>query len=243
MAEQNNRSWLRSLVWIAATLLLWPVWFWLVQTVVTYPVSWAASLTPESAAESPASAGLYSFVEIGALAVAGLAFGFLGVYLLRRVGAPRIVWVPAAVVSVLSYLAIATFWASFSGYGTGWENMAESVAAAAGLGLTMAVGAWLAARDWRGLARGGRTRRRGEHTADEFGRSPAAGGMVGFDPPMIGAASVIALDGVVERESGATPPPPPFTMKSAAIALGVMFALGGVVLVLARCLDPGVGGG
>ena len=242
MAERSTRSWLRSLLWILATLLLWPVWFWLVQIVVTFPVTWAVSLAPEPAAESSASAGLYSFVEIGVLAVAGLVFGFLGVYLLRRLGAPRIVWVPAAVVSVSAYVAVATFWVSFSEGGRGWAaNTTESVAASAGLGLTMAVGAWLAARDWRSAAGRGRERRRG-HTADEFGRSPATGGMVGFDPPLIGAASVIALDGLVERESGATPPPPPFSLKAAAIGLGVMFALGGVALVLVRCFAPNVAG-
>ena len=63
-----------------------------------------------------------------------------------------------------------------------------------------------------------------EHSSAEFGRSPASGA-VGMDAPLIGASSLIALDGMVEREAGVTPPPPPFSIRTALIALVVMVAL------------------
>jgi hypothetical protein len=56
---------------------------------------------------------------------------------------------------------------------------------------------------------------------------------------MIGAPASIIVDGIAERESGKTPGPPPFTLKSAAIVLVVMFVLGLVaVTVIVRYLPP-----
>ena len=69
------------------------------------------------------------------------------------------------------------------------------------------------------------TRPSREHSADEFGQ-PASTAMKGLDPPMIGAPSSILLDGIVENESGVTPPPPPISVRAAAIGLLVMFVLG-----------------
>lgn len=77
------------------------------------------------------------------------------------------------------------------------------------------------------------TKRSREHSADEFG-NPASGSIRGLDPPMIGAASSIMVDALVEQESGRTPPPPPVSVRAISIALGVMFALGFVLLFLAR---------
>lgn len=48
---------------------------------------------------------------------------------------------------------------------------------------------------------------------------------------MIGAPSAIIVDGIVERESGTTPPPPGVALKTVAVAVGIMFVLGLVVLV------------
>ena len=63
------------------------------------------------------------------------------------------------------------------------------------------------------------------HDSDVFGR-PTSGSLTGLDAPLIGAPSAIILDGIVERESGATPPPPAITLKMVAVALGVMLLLG-----------------
>ena len=69
------------------------------------------------------------------------------------------------------------------------------------------------------------------HHGDEFGKS-GRNALVGCDGPLIGAASTIALDALVERESGATPPPPPFTIRALVIELVVMFLVGVAALVL-----------
>lgn len=80
--------------------------------------------------------------------------------------------------------------------------------------------------------------RRRQHGSDEFGRTSGRTAIGGFDPPMIGAGASITLDGIVERESGETPPPPPFSMRTAVIGLVVLFALGVVILTVATCMAP-----
>ncbi len=74
-----------------------------------------------------------------------------------------------------------------------------------------------------------------EHRSDEFGQPPL-GAIRGMDAPEIGSPANITIDGVVERESGRTPPPPPFSLRTAAIALAVMFVLGLAVLAVSTCM-------
>jgi hypothetical protein len=79
----------------------------------------------------------------------------------------------------------------------------------------------------------GRPSRR--HSSDEFGKTSTAGGQFsGLDGPMIGAAASIIVDGIAERESGKTPGPPPFTLRTAIIALVAMLVIGlvGAALVI-----------
>lgn len=64
------------------------------------------------------------------------------------------------------------------------------------------------------------------HHADEFGKSGASASVIGANAPTIGAASMIAVDGIAERESGVTPPPPPISVRAIVIGLVVMFLLG-----------------
>ena len=71
------------------------------------------------------------------------------------------------------------------------------------------------------------------HDASEFGR-PASHGIKGLDAPMIGAPVSITIDGIVERESGATPPPSAISVKAVVITLVVMFLLGSVILFALR---------
>ncbi|MHB1452040.1 MAG: hypothetical protein ACYCXR_09500 [Coriobacteriia bacterium] len=70
-----------------------------------------------------------------------------------------------------------------------------------------------------------------EHDSDSFGK-PTSGSLRGLNPPMIGAPSAIIVDGIVERESGATPPPPAVTLRTVAVVIGSMFVVGLLVAVL-----------
>lgn len=66
----------------------------------------------------------------------------------------------------------------------------------------------------------------------------ASTGVKGLDAPMIGAPVGITLDGIVERESGHTPPPPPISVKAVAIALVVMVLLGLGLFAWVRSQPP-----
>lgn len=68
----------------------------------------------------------------------------------------------------------------------------------------------------------------------EFGKSGSGSATAGMDGPTMGAAATILVDGIVERESGRTPGPPPVRLKTVIIGLVAMFLLGvGVALLLA----------
>jgi len=73
-------------------------------------------------------------------------------------------------------------------------------------------------------------RRKRLHNADEFGKSGASASIIGLHAPIIGAASSILVDGITERESGVTPPPPPLSMRAIVVGLIVMFLVGAVGL-------------
>ena len=70
------------------------------------------------------------------------------------------------------------------------------------------------------------------HTSDEFGKG-TSGGIRGFDPPMIGAPTSILIDGLVERESGATPSPWSVSVTGIVVFLVGMFVLGLVLTGIA----------
>jgi hypothetical protein len=76
-----------------------------------------------------------------------------------------------------------------------------------------------------------------QHGGDEFGKSPSSS-LRGLDPPMIGAPTSIMIDGMVERESGVTPPPPPISVRAMIIGLVVMFLLGLALLTTVSRLPP-----
>jgi hypothetical protein len=77
-----------------------------------------------------------------------------------------------------------------------------------------------------------------EHHSDEFGQ-PTLGSVRGVDAPQIGAPTNVIIDGIVERESGVTPSPPPFSVKTAIIVLVAMMVLGLLMhLVLSRLTAP-----
>ena len=81
------------------------------------------------------------------------------------------------------------------------------------------------------------------HHSDEFGK-PASGVVAGssaksaFGRRSVGAASAILVDGLVENESGVTPSPPPISMKTIVIWLGVMFAVGIAVMIVLMVWGP-----
>jgi hypothetical protein len=89
------------------------------------------------------------------------------------------------------------------------------------------------------------------HSSDEFGRPPSGVTSLSnawsiFGRRSIGAPSEIAVDALVERESGVTPPPPPFSMRTMVIFLTVVFLVGITGLILLMAFGPqltrGVGG-
>lgn len=69
-----------------------------------------------------------------------------------------------------------------------------------------------------------------EHHSDEFGKEPSAS--IGLNAPTIGNPTQITLGGIVERESGKTPTPPPFSLRAAVIGLVVMMLLGALILAV-----------
>ncbi len=76
------------------------------------------------------------------------------------------------------------------------------------------------------------------HDSDVFGK-PTSGSLTGLSAPLIGAPSAIIVDGIVERESGATPPPPAITLKMVVVTLGVMLLFGlGVMLGYGALYGP-----
>ncbi len=80
------------------------------------------------------------------------------------------------------------------------------------------------------------------HTGHEFGQSARSGSpYAGMDGPMIGAAASIIIDGIAERESGITPPPPPISVRAFITVFVVMFVIGvvGLVLMLRFFPQPG----
>jgi hypothetical protein len=74
-----------------------------------------------------------------------------------------------------------------------------------------------------------------QHNSSEFGKTGSSS-ISGLDAPMIGAGPAITVDGIVERESGVTPPPPPVSVKTLVIGLAVMLVLGLVLGLVAGWL-------
>lgn len=145
MAEAEASS-ARTALWVAATLLGWPLWHWLWLTLAAYPLSWLASLSSASLEQPSDPGGIYGATHAGMFAAAGFALGFLGMRVLRGLGAPTFVWLVASAVSMTMYLATAIFWAGFSGFGTGALHITIQLAVSAALGASVGVGAWLGAR-------------------------------------------------------------------------------------------------
>jgi hypothetical protein len=76
-----------------------------------------------------------------------------------------------------------------------------------------------------------------EHTSEEFGQLPSSG-MKGLDLPMIGAPTLITLDGIAEREAGVTPTPPLFPMWVLVVSLAVMVVVGLAILIIVPQVSP-----
>lgn len=74
------------------------------------------------------------------------------------------------------------------------------------------------------------------HTADEFGRMGTP--LNGVDPPMIGAATTIIIDSLVEQESGRTSSPWSLSVWQIVISLVVMLVVGFGLLAAALWANP-----
>lgn len=68
---------------------------------------------------------------------------------------------------------------------------------------------------------------RESHGSTELGREPSA--IIGIDAPNIGSPANVTLAGIVERESGVTPAPPPVSVRAVVIALVAMLVIGGAL--------------
>ena len=108
---------------------------------------------------------------------------------------------------------------------TGSAHYRVGVDIALGLALPLAI-----RYSWKLSAYPGTLRLR-EHRSAEFGL-PTRNSIGGIDPPVIGAATNVTIDGIVERESGQTPTPPPFSLNAAVIGMVVMMAVGGFMIWL-----------
>lgn len=130
-------------VWTVVTLVAWPFWHWLMLTASAYPASWFMSALPVE--DNPSSpGGLFgSAPYVSVIAVSCLAAGFVGLYVLTRLGAPRATWLVAWGISTALFLLTALFWAGFSGSGTGVVNIASQFAITLLLGLAVGAGARL----------------------------------------------------------------------------------------------------
>ncbi len=115
-----------------------------------------------------------------------------------------------------------------------WGHM-EGLAAAVWVGAAVLfVPGFVALVRW-GISSAARPSR--EHNSDEFGQMPSQA-IKGLDPPMIGAATSITLDGIVERESGATPLPPVVSVRAIIIVLVVMVIVGLAILAIVPVVSP-----
>jgi hypothetical protein len=83
------------------------------------------------------------------------------------------------------------------------------------------------------------SRRSRMHHGDEFGQQSSGNATIGMNGPIIGAGAMITIDGMVERESGVTPPPPPFSVRTAVIFLVVMFIVGVIAVTVLLQFGPG----
>jgi hypothetical protein len=83
------------------------------------------------------------------------------------------------------------------------------------------------------------------HHGDEFGQ-PQSGTIAGSNAKSArghgswSTAADILVDGIVERESGVTPPPSPISLKALVIGLVVVFVIGVVVAILVLQFAPPV---
>lgn len=133
--------------WIVLTVVIWPAWHWAGISLTAYPLSWFANLASPTGGAHTGVGGIFDHPpQVIALALVGLAFGLVGISLLRLIGAPRIVWLPAAIVSIAIYLVATLFWVGFSGSGTGLAHQAGQFGIAILLGAMFGVGAWAGSR-------------------------------------------------------------------------------------------------
>lgn len=82
------------------------------------------------------------------------------------------------------------------------------------------------------------TRKSREHSSAEFGKSPSSGSATaGLDGPVIGAAGMIMVDGLVEEQSGPRPhteSPPSVSVGRLAFVLLAMFVIAVVGVIVAH---------
>lgn len=74
--------------------------------------------------------------------------------------------------------------------------------------------------------------------SERVGKPGSGSATVGLDGPALGTPAMITLDGIVERESGKTPGPPPVSLRAVVIGLVVMFIVGVIGSAALSWLGP-----
>jgi len=139
MTAARTRALLVTLAWAVGALVVWPMWYSLSQTAPRPLVDWLQQPGPPPVIGGGASTWtVQGLLGILVLSVSGFVFGLVGVWVMRRLGAPRLIWIVAAVASIQVAWSYAIFWSNCGDPGIVHIAMSYGVPA-----LSLAVGAWL----------------------------------------------------------------------------------------------------
>lgn len=129
---------LARVAWPVGVAVVWPGWYLLYALAFSVLNEFLTRL-----GALPSENGmLIRPLEIGVQAVLAVAFGLLGIALVRLAKAPKNVWVPGAVMSVVLSLATVAVW-TMSPAGAGADGVGGSYGAYALIGVVMGAGCWV----------------------------------------------------------------------------------------------------
>ena len=140
MTAARTRRLLITIVWAVGTVVLWPMWYALSQ-MVPRPVVDGLHTPQPVLGGTPVLTGQTVLVAI-VLSVSGFVFGLVGLWVMRRLGAPRLMWVFATVASIQLAVSRAIYWSRCGGPSITYLAMIFVMPA-----LALALGAWLGSRD------------------------------------------------------------------------------------------------
>lgn len=150
-ATGGSGSGLTRIAWIAAVIVIWPLWYLL----YALTFAWVNESLTRIAALSAENGMLPPVMEFTLQVVLAAAFGFLGMFLFRLARGPKIVWYVAAGMSVLLSLGTVGLW-MMSAAAEGAESNPFWIYAV--VGAAMALGCWVGSSVVRVKAVRGKTR-------------------------------------------------------------------------------------